>query len=147
MKHQHLDDLHGRVQSTPFGAPGMTRRERLERWATVLERHDGPVVPLLRIEYLPEAERIQARRDGSPLAVAFADPVLRAEGLESDRLGDITSFFDLSPDEAHHLFCDCHYHGTMTSKRVASGLRRLARGSMLRVLWEGMSRMIPAFRH
>lgn len=147
MKHQHLDDLPGRVQSVPFARPPMTRSERLERWATVLDRYEGPIVPLLRIEHLPESERVAARRDFSPLALAYADPVLRAEGLESDRLGDISTFFDLSPDEAHHLFCDCHYQGTMTARRVASGLRRLARGSMFRVLWQRLSHMVPALRH
>ena len=42
------------------------------------------------------------------------------------------SYFELSRGQIHRLFCDCHYRGTMTSASVASELRSLARGGLLR---------------
>jgi hypothetical protein len=103
------------------------RRERLERWVELLARLDVPVRLLSRIEYLPRAERLLARADNSPIEIAYRDPLLRAQGLASDRLGDAMAFFDLTFSEAHHLVCDCHYVGGVTSGMVAARMRAVAR--------------------
>ena len=58
------------------------------------------------------------------------DPVLRRDGLASDRLGDAMAFFELSNRQAHRLFCDCHYSGNMTGAGLAARLRRLAQGGI-----------------
>ena len=108
----------------------MSRRERLERWANVLDRNPGKLNALTRIEYLPSSERPFARADNSPLEVAFKDPVLREEGLAGDRLGDTMAFFELSDRQAHRLFCDCHYYGSMTGAGLAQRLRMIARGGI-----------------
>jgi len=59
MEHRTLDEIRPVAQVIPFGAASskMSRRQRLERWATVLERYEGRLTPLIRIEYLPERER------------------------------------------------------------------------------------------
>src|SRR4051794_20969143 len=67
---------------------GLSRRERLERWAESLGREPGRRPRALHgIEYGTPYERLTCRADGSPLAVAYADPVLRAAGLEGTRSG------------------------------------------------------------
>jgi hypothetical protein len=71
----------------------------------------------------------------SLLAVAYKDPVLRTEGLASDRLGDAKAFFALTDDEAHHLLCDCHYRGTMMSSGVAARLRSYANRGTAQGAW------------
>ena len=122
-------------------AKKLSRRERLERWAAVLERDPArPLKPLVRVEFMPKRERLLLRRDESPLAVAFADPVLRTEGLGGDTLGAAMEFFDLSDREAHYLLCDCHYHGglMMTPETVAKRLHGIASRVTLRELWERM---------
>src|SRR3712207_2161666 len=84
------------VRSDP-PKPAMTRRERLERWAQVLEREPTRLLQSLdEIEWKPKAEQRNIRADDSPLTVAFEDPVLRVEGLASDRFGDASDFFALS---------------------------------------------------
>jgi hypothetical protein len=113
----------------------MSRRERLERWARVLERHDGPVKPFFGIEHLPRGERRALRGEQTPLAVAFADPVLRAEGLKGDSLGEVMGFFELTERQAHRLFCDCHYLGAMTPNAVAGRLRTIANGDGVPKFW------------
>lgn len=130
MKHQKPEELGAVAEIVSFEPRRMTRRERLQRWADLLDRNPGKLNALTRIEYLPLAERIEARADNSPLEVAYRDPVLREEGLVSDRLGDIMTFFELSNRDAHRLFCDCHYYGSMTGAGLAQRLRNVAKGGL-----------------
>jgi len=111
------------------------RSQRLERLADLLEQHTGRVRLLSRIEYLPKRERMLLRDDESPLSLAYRDPVFRGQGLKSDRLGDGMGFFDISSGEAHHVLCDCHYNGAVTPGMVADRVRRLARKTTARDVW------------
>ncbi len=148
MEHRTLDEIRPVAQVIPFGAASskMSRRQRLERWATVLERYEGRLTPLIRIEYLPERERAPLRGDATPLAVAYRDTVLREEGLTSDRLGDAMAFFDLTERQAHHLLCDCHYYGTMTAAGAAARVRSIASQVTLRELWDRARITVMAWR-
>jgi hypothetical protein len=138
MKHWTLDETTAVEPIADESTTTLTRRERLERWAEALERHQGRVMALFRLEYLPPEQRMLARGDDTPLAVAFADPVLRASGLASDRYGDAIAFFELSDSEAHRLLCDCHYHGRMSAEGVAARLRAVARRPTLAGLWRSL---------
>jgi hypothetical protein len=139
MKHTPIEELREQARVTTDAPesvpPHVIRRQRLERFAAVLERHQGPVKPLSRIEYLPSSEWSLLRADQSPLTIAYHDPVLRKEGLESDRLGDAMAFFKLSPSETHELLCDCHYAGAATGPMIATRARALANRVTLRQLW------------
>ena len=118
----------------------MVRRERLERFAIALDRHDAPVNLFSQLEYLPRSKYAELRGENSPLAIAFSDPVLRASGLASDRLGDAAQFFDLSAEEAHHLFCDCHYSdragAQITSRMMAGRVRAVAARMTFAEMWD-----------
>lgn len=138
MKHEVLPQSFEKIA---FDAPEpipMTRQEKLERWAVALDQHRGPLKTLHRIEYLSAEQRAALRSEESALAIAFADPVLRTAGLASDRLGDAVSFFELTEDEAHHLLCDCHYHGPMTSTGLAARVRATARRMTMRQAWNAV---------
>lgn len=54
----------------------LTRRERLERWAALLERNDA-------------SERL------SPLEIAHLDPLLRSQGLDGSSPAEAAMFFGL----------------------------------------------------
>jgi hypothetical protein len=138
MKHAALDELRLKADVGPSETEvrKLTRRERLERWATVLEQYPGRVRPFIRIEGLSHEERKALRGDDTPLAVAFKDPVLRADGLSSDRLGDAMGYFELSEQDTHRLLCDCHYRGTMTGVGLGARLRAVARGNVFQRLWD-----------
>ncbi len=138
MEHRTLDAIKRTALTTPVetSTAKMTRRERLERWAILLERHRGPLMPLMRVEYLPEEARKMLRGDDTPLTVACNDRLLQAEGLKSDRLGEGMAFFELTDQEAHHLLCDCHYCGTMSGENVAARVRFTANGPGVRGLWD-----------
>jgi len=106
---------------------GMSRRERLERWAEALER-----VPKRRLasvqgtEFGTLREREAKRADNSPLTVAFEDPVLRAAGLRGDTVGDAVNFFDLSHREMHRLVCYCHQGLAVSPGAIAMRIRAIA---------------------
>jgi hypothetical protein len=130
MQHQDLDRIRGQKSLDPLFVhqQPLTRSERLNRWADRLDARSGSLLRALEdVEYVNPGVRRQMRKDESPLAVAFADPELRADGLKSDRLGDAMDYFGLSERQAHWLLCDCHYGGRMTAHEVASRVRDEAR--------------------
>src|SRR5437879_6034737 len=109
MQHRTLDEVGQIAKVSPVGIEKrMSRRERLERWATALERLDRKQLKsLMRIEFMTEEERCLLREENTPLTIAYEDPILREEGLASDRYGDSINFFELTREEAHYLVCDC----------------------------------------
>ena len=114
----------------------MSKQKRLERWVKVLElAPQRELRSLYETEYTSQRQRYALREDKSPLTVAFQDPVLRAEGLQSDGYGDAIGFFELSDDELHHIVCYCHHGPTMTptevARRVRAAARRTARKSFV----------------
>ena len=143
MEHHSLDMLRQRAEVKPVAAV-FRRREKLERWARLIEASGSLRFDTFpQLEYASAGERSAVRRDGSPFALAYADPVFREAGLEGDRYGQAVSFFELSEREAHRLFCSCMHGGTMSSEGLASELRRLSvrnRGGFV-------SRIVAGLRH
>jgi hypothetical protein len=126
MEHHSLDVLRHRAEVKSVAAI-FRRREKIERWAQVIEAAGLQRFRTFpQLEYASAAERSAVRRDGSPFALAYADPVLREAGLEGDHYGQAVSFFELSEREAHRLFCSCMHGDTVTSEGLTSELRRLA---------------------
>jgi hypothetical protein len=118
------------------GTPALSRGERLERWAGLLEREPERRLRALHgIEYGSPYERLTHRADGSPLAVAYADPVLRAAGLKSDTVGDTAEFFGLSHEQLHDLLCFCHHGETLAASSVAAQVRALTRQGDTPACW------------
>jgi hypothetical protein len=106
----------------------MSRRERLERWAELLERQRNRRLSTIEgTEFGSRREREAKRVNGSPLTVAFEDPILQVEGLRGDRVGDAVEFFALSHDEVHRLVCSCHHGRTVAPGIVAARVRMMAR--------------------
>jgi hypothetical protein len=128
MKHTPVAEISrvADVHAIPLKPP-MTRVERLERWAEALDREpDRVLTSIEEIEWKPEAERRATRADDSALTVALEDPVLRAEGLASDRLGDAMAFFRLTDADAHFALCSCIYGQSMQAGVAARRVRMLA---------------------
>ena len=113
MKYRSLEQIAPDADVHP--GTGMSRRERLERWAELLEQQSERRLSTIEgIEFGDRREREAKRADNSPLTVACEDPILRAEGLRGDRVGDAVEFFDLSHGEVHRLVCYCHHGGTVS---------------------------------
>ena len=124
MEHKPVSELAGIADVQPTPIQPLSRRERLDRWAELLERDPDRVVSSLEeIEWKPKCEWARLRADNSALSVAFADPVLREEGLASDRLGDAMGFFELSGRQAHLILCSCLGGRTVVAGEVARRIR------------------------
>ena len=127
MEHQTFEQLRGVADLHPAEPRPTTRRERLDRWAALLEAQAGTRLNALpEIEFRSRAERVMLRSENSPLTVAFADPVLRLEGLSSDRLGDGMEFFSLTEREVHTLLCSCMGGASMDAREAGRRVRKLA---------------------
>ena len=126
MKYKNLEQIAREADVHPI--VGMSRRERLERWAKLLaQQPERGLCAIEGTEFGTRRERRAKRADGSPITVAFEDPVLRAEGLGGDRVGDAVDFFELPERDVHHLICYCHHGHTVSAGAVAARLRPMAR--------------------
>lgn len=125
MKYETLERMARDADVHP--GPDLSRAQRLERWATLLEgRPERRLRAIEGTEFGSRRERAAKRADGSPLTVAFEDPLLRAAGLQGDRVGDGLAFFGLSHGEVHQLVCYCHHGLTISPPAVAARVRALA---------------------
>ena len=68
------------------------------------------------------------RSEGSPISVAFEDPILRAEGLENDSYGAAKRFFELTDWQLHEIVCHCFVGASMRSARAARYVRAAMNG-------------------
>ena len=147
MEHKPLAQLQALADVRPVEALlSMGREQRLRRWIDLLETDpERRLRALHEIEYLPETQRRECRAYGSPLSVAYADPILRTAGLKSDRVGDCTDFFGLSDHQIHHAFCSCHVGIRLSSRRAAQRLRHMLRAeSFRRKMTDGLRRSLQA---
>jgi hypothetical protein len=131
VKHQTLDQLHVvadvQAEATYLVA---TRGERLERWAKLLEQNpDRRLEALTGTEYKPPEIRERMRSVGSPLTVAFEDPIFRAQGLRDDTYGEAKRFFDLTDWQLHEIVCHCHVGATIRPRWAASRVRAAMSGT------------------
>lgn len=123
MRHQTLDQLHA-VAEVRAAKPVMSRTQRLERWAELLEREPSRLLTALTgTEYRAPAERNVMRGDGSPISVALEDPVLHDEGLKGDSYGEAKRFFQLTDYQLHEIVCYCHVGDVMQASRAALSVR------------------------
>ena len=107
----------------------LTRGERLERWADILEREPSRRLHTLEgTEWQLQAQKFLMRADGSPISVAYRDPVLRAAGLKGDTFGDAMRFFELTEHEAHDVVCYCMHGRTVEGRVAARAVRAIAAG-------------------
>jgi hypothetical protein len=138
MEYKTLGELagHADVRLEPaFISRPLAKHERLERWAMLLARDpERQLASVEEIEYGTVRQQQAKRADGSALSVAFADPVLREQGLESDRVGDAVRFFELSHWEIHQLVCSCHYGRTMAAGTAAVRVRAMAKRAQPRTM-------------
>ncbi len=132
MEHKPLSELRALADISIVEPAPMTREQRLERWIEVLEAQPSRKLrPLYEIEYLSAEDLRKSRSDGSPLSVAYEDPILRAEGLKSDHVGDCVAFFEITDRQMHHAFCSCHISMSFDAQQAAARLRQFlpVRGS------------------
>lgn len=143
MKHQTLEKLQVVAEvNQDYPRQILSRSERLERWAELLERNPEKRLRTLReTEYQPDGVRVLLREDGSPIWVAFQDQALREAGLKDDSYGEARRFFELTDGQLHEVICYCHLGETVSAAAVARHVRAVLTGKRPGML----SRMQEAF--
>lgn len=98
----------------------MSVDDRLRHWIKLLDAQPSRKVDtLIATEYRPREQRNAMRGDNTAMALAFEDPVLRAEGLSGDTYGDAKRFFGLSDRQLHFVVCYCHRGYSMSAGTAA----------------------------
>ncbi|HXV31486.1 MAG TPA: hypothetical protein VD840_14245 [Sinorhizobium sp.] len=127
MKHHAIEELQSLAEvKEDFPRRALSRSERLERWAELLERNPQRRLSTLHeTEYQPARVRATMRNDGTPISVAFEDPVFRAAGLENDSYGEAKRFFELSDEQLHKVICYCHFGASVSASTAARHIRAM----------------------
>ena len=125
MKHVTAEELQNVAVIHPDQRrPPMTRAERLERWAELLQKHaERRLSPLEGTEFQRRQVRDQMRSINSPISVAANDPILRAEGLTGDTYGEARRSFELPDRQLHEIVCYCHAGDSMSGHRAERWVR------------------------
>lgn len=124
----HRPLSHAEVEALNAASPVtiMTKAEKLERWAVLLEKSRYPVYMAHNLEHMTQAARDGARWCYSPMSVAEADPVFREAGLKGETVKDVKEFFEITDEDVHAFSCDCG--GSRTGEQMASRIRGIANG-------------------
>jgi len=126
MKHQTIERVADAAKLIEVTLEPMLSRKKLERWADLLEAEpDRRLTTLVETEYRSPSRRAAMRSDNSPISVAFADPLLRAEGLRDDSYGEARRFFEVSDRQMHAILCHCRFGATVRSGIAARAVRRV----------------------
>lgn len=129
MKHQTRDQLQTLAEIQPQPQATMTRNERLERWAELLERDPQRRLSTLSgTEHQLAGSRARMRNANSPITVAFADRELRAAGMRDDTYGEAKRFFEIGDWQLHDIVCHCHFGETMNAASAAREVRMAMAG-------------------
>lgn len=124
----HKPLSHAEVEALNTASPvvTMTRVEKLERWATLLERYKFGIVMAHNLEFLSQNMRDAASWGASPMGVAAADSVFQDAGLKGETIKDVKDFFEISDEDVHAFSCNCG--GVQTGAQMAGRIRAIARG-------------------
>jgi hypothetical protein len=136
MQHLSHDQIAAMAQPIP-----MSRDDKIERWASILERSSDRVFIFHHLEYRSQGELDRLAHRDSAFAIAAGDPVLKVAGLNSDYVGDAMRFFELSKDDVHAFSCDCG--GNISNSRMATRIRGLKSSAPKAVL----KRFLGWFNH
>ena len=130
MKHQTLEQLQVVAEvDKGFSPRTMSRSERLERWAQLLERNpERRLSTLHQTEYQPDNARAVMRGDNTAISVAFQDHVLRGAGMKDDSYGEAKRFFELTDGQLHEVICYCHLGSTVSAATAARHVRAILTG-------------------
>lgn len=125
VKHQTFEQLQS-IGALEVSFPPLSRNERLARWAELLEQvSHHHLSTLYETEHQSAAIRASMRAEGTPISVAFKDPVLRAAGLENDTYDEAKRFFEISDEQLHRIVCYCHFGVAVSGADAASRVRSI----------------------
>jgi hypothetical protein len=118
MQHLSQDQILAMARPIP-----MSRDDKLERWASLIERSSEPVFIFHDLEYKSQDQLDRLADPQSAFALAAGDQVLKEAGLTGDKVGEGMRFFELSMHDVHAFSCNCGGH--ISNSSMAKRIRRL----------------------
>jgi len=129
MKHVDISEV------TATAAPvmiRMTRREKLLRWAKLVREYSRQLYLYHRLEYWDSFQlsnptnlrTVDSMSRQNAFSLAYADPVLAAEGLKGDSIAGVMGFMELTQAQLHEFSCDCG--GAIDNDEMARRIEKLA---------------------
>ncbi|MBX9758136.1 MAG: hypothetical protein K2Y29_05110 [Beijerinckiaceae bacterium] len=127
MEQKSARELRAFAEISSDPPPPLGRKERLERWADLLDRDPQRRISLVHeLEFAPREAQAQMRADQSALSIAYEDPLFRSLGLNGDTVGDGKAFFGLNGSQTHRLLCSCMHGMSMKAGDAARMVRAVA---------------------
>jgi hypothetical protein len=124
MKHIDISEV---IDAVPI-RPVMSRRDKLLRWAELVDRCRNDLHLYHGIEYIRPDQLAGIRPCDNPISaftVAMSDPTFQSMGLTpSSSITDAMRFFELSQGQLHEFTCDCG--GYIDNHEQARRIARLA---------------------
>jgi hypothetical protein len=118
MQHLSQDQILAMARPIP-----MSRDDKLERWASLIESSSEPVFIFHDLEYRSQHELDRLADAHSAFALAAGDKVLREAGLTGGKVGEGMRFFELSKRDVHAFSCNCG--GQISNRTMAKRIRKL----------------------
>lgn len=106
---------------------GMTKKEKLLRWARLVREVPYQLHMWRGLEYTPMDVLERLSDNYSAFSLAANDPIFQDAGIAGHTVGDSMRFFELSLVELHPFSCDCH--GTIHNDDMANRIELLASNS------------------
>ena len=109
----------------PVTEPKLTRRQKLNRLAMLVERWTGHIPLYHRLEYASDIQlAAQTAHSSTALGLAAQDDVFQKDGLKGGSLLDVRNYLELTTEELHEFSCDCG--GAINRENMAARIRTLA---------------------
>lgn len=109
------------VEPTPVK---MTRRQKLLRFADLIEKSAGTFALFHLLEYMGDATLMCHGVQGSALELVGRDPVFQKDGMKGSSVLEVKNYLGLSTEELHEFSCNCG--GDIGKREMAERVRRLA---------------------
>jgi hypothetical protein len=125
MKHIDINEI---IDTSVPLRPVMSRRDKLLRWAELVDRCHHDLTLYHGLEYLRPYDLANIKPCSNPMSaftVAMTDPTFQSMGLSSaSSVTDAMRFFELSQSQLHQFSCDCG--GYIDNHEQARRIARLA---------------------
>jgi len=102
----------------------VARRDRLLRWAELLEHSPSALLEMRRVDERPSTGSTES--GNSPAQVAHRDAVFRVQGLRGDDERELVRFFDLNREELDRIMGWSWRRQMDVAERVAHRVRNVA---------------------
>lgn len=102
----------------------LTRRQKLERFAELVEKSQRECGLMHGLEYYTDYQLSTTGTAGTALNLVVTDDVFAKDGLKGRTVKDVRDYLELTTPDLHEFSCDCG--GSISNAKQAERIRNLA---------------------